>query len=424
MLNKFIKILSSRKEFCIKSFGQSMLPLFSQTSILYYKRIKFLQTKVNDLILVKKDNILFTHRVIYKTDKYLITKGDNNLISDGRIYPKQIVGKAYQIKRGIHIINPEDIYLFQSTQYFREIVKITQRFEKEKIEYVFLKGLPLHLYFEKIHPKRIYADADLLISKTDRNKVKKILVSLDFKQANTSYSSIHKKLKDKDTEVLFYKKLGVFFVNLDIHLEAGFLFNQLGRLDSLYKEKYIDEITDQFIKSRKYVHIQNNYFPILLYDWLVIYLCLHFFHHNFRGIYRLELADSVIRKKFVNKGANIWIDVEEKIIKYKLQNFVYPSFLLLKKYSHTPLPSNFLNSIKPNSHKINFIKNNILSENIFDDETRMEAGVKRFKNLYYLSPNPLYIRLLVFLNIQVIYSFFWVMIFLLRRSVKSILKSF
>lgn len=76
-----------------------MMPILQPNDVIHYRKTTFSQCKTNDFIMVKKNGQLFTHRVIYKTKNYLITKGDNNLDSDGRIYPRQIIGKFYQIKR-------------------------------------------------------------------------------------------------------------------------------------------------------------------------------------------------------------------------------------------------------------------------------------------------------------------------------------
>ncbi len=105
--------------------------------------------------MVKKNTHLFTHRVIYKTVNYLVTKGDNSFESDGKILPRHIIAKVYKIKRNTQTFNPESLYLLQSTLYLQEINQIKKLFEREKIDFVFLKGLPLHLYYEKTHPRRM-----------------------------------------------------------------------------------------------------------------------------------------------------------------------------------------------------------------------------------------------------------------------------
>ncbi|MGB9707692.1 MAG: signal peptidase I, partial [Microgenomates group bacterium] len=109
-INKIIQNLSLP----LKSQGQSMFPLLQENDIVFFKKIPFSKIKINDIIVFKKNSQLITHRVIYKNKKYLITKGDNNPKSDGKIFSKQIIGKVYQIKRNGQIIKPETLYLIQS----------------------------------------------------------------------------------------------------------------------------------------------------------------------------------------------------------------------------------------------------------------------------------------------------------------------
>ncbi len=408
----------------IKSFGHSMFPLLHDGDIVYLKRIRFSAIKVNDIITIRKLGKIFTHRVIYRIGKSLITKGDNNLSSDGKIYPKQIIGKLYQVKRGSNIFNPEDIYLIQSSLYFAEIVKIKKALEKEKIDFVFLKGLPLHLYFEGKHPRRIYADCDILIAPKDYPKAKKILEKRGYRYHDDSYSKTHRILKDKYTEFSFYKTINNFPVLFDVHLEPVFMMNQLGKLEMLYMQKFIDSLTENFLREKQQLAINNYQFPILSSSNLILYLSLHFFHHNFRGAYRLELLDRVIRKALqISPPPRVSLALSEKILDYQLQNFVYPVFLLLKKYYDTPITKSFLAEIKPNGDKLNYISKSILRINIFDEQSRVDEGLLRFKNLFFLSPSPLWKKMLIIFNIQVVYSAFWLMIFFLRRSFKRFFKS-
>lgn len=412
MIDRFLKSESHIK---IKSFGNSMTPILLDEDIVYFKKAKFSQIKTNDIITVKKLNKLFTHRIIYKTNKYLITKGDNNIISDGRIYPNQIVGRLYQIKRNGEILNPENIYLIQSSLYFAEIVKIKKALEKEKIDFVFLKGLPLHLYYEGAHPRRIYADCDILVSLEGQSNIHRLLIKNGFKKSETSYSSIHKILKNKETEDMYYKKINGVPVLFDVHYEAVFMMNQIGKLNELYPQKSTDQMSKQFLKERMIVQIQNENFPILSPPDLIIYLALHFFHHNYNGIFRLELLNTIFQKIHYSRRTYVSSSVIF-IRKYKLENFVYPTFLLLQKYFKTPIPKKFMDSIKPHRNKMKYIDENILRINIFNDEPRIKAGVTRFKNLFYLSPQPLWRNILIIFNPAVIYSIFWVILRKLKRK--------
>jgi len=398
----------------IKTFGQSMRPLFFDGDIVYLKRIKFPQLKVNDIVCVKKNDDNFTHRVIYKSRSYLITKGDNNKKSDGKIYSRQIIGRVYQAKRNNQIFRPEELYLMQSTLYFLEIVKIKKILEKEGIDFVFLKGLPLHFYFEKNHPQRIYLDCDILVAKKNFEKTVCVLRSFGYKKIDTSLSKTQKKLKDKEIEASFYKVISGFPVVFDVHLEAAFLMTQLGRLEALYQQKLVNQLTDVFLKEKKYIRVKNEKFPILSADNLIIYLALHFFHHNFKGAFRLEFLNRVINHHLSKNRGNTESRISQKIVHYRLQNFIYPTLILLNRYYHSPAVKKLLTLLKKKVTRFN--KKNVLKVNIFDEETRLTAGITRFTNLFLLSPNSFLRKMTIFLNPQVLYLLFWVIAAKLRSK--------
>ncbi len=406
-MKKLIASLQQQRQFHLKSQGQSMLPILQPNDVLYYKKTAFAQTKPNDLIMVKKGNNLFTHRIIHKTKKSLVTKGDNNLESDGKIYPRQIIAKVDQVKRNRQIFNPESLYLLQSTLYFQEIVKIKKALEKEKIDFVFLKGLLLHLNFEKSHPKRIYLDCDVLIKKQDFNKAQTILQQYNYKRSDNLLSKRIKRNIGEEMEVSYYKLLNGFAITFDLHFEVDITIVHLNQLELLYPQKYIDQLTREFLLTKKSVKIQNEPFFILNAEFLILYLALHFFHHNYQGAFRLEFLDKIICQGHFRSV--LWTDISKKILDYQLQNFVYPVFVLLKKLYKTHIPIYFLKSIQPSIFYLNYLTSIINDpSSVFDDEQRIKAGVNRFKNLFYLSPRPLWIKTLVFLNPQVLYSIFWV----------------
>lgn len=398
----------------IKSFGNSMKPLLYENDFVYFEKIKTKQIKTNDILLIKKGPF-FIHRTIYKNDRYLITKGDNNLLSDGRIRPNQVLGRVVKIKRGKNLYKPEDVYLIQSSLYLKEIIKIKKILEKNRIEYVLLKGLPLHFFFEGTHPKRLYADCDILVDKKEFEKARKILSRFGYKNTNNDLSSIQRKLKDKETESSFFKIINGFPVVFDIHLEPVFLMTQIGSLNALYPQNLINRLTIALLETKREIIINDEKFFILNSKFLILYLALHFFHHNFRGAFRLDFLDKVIRKSHFKK--HDWIDIKTTIDNYSLGNFVGPVFCLLKKYYQTPLPLFLTHQlVNPLTHKL-------INLNIFNDESRLEAGVNRFKNIFFLSPRPLIIKLLVFLNPQVIYSIFFVLKEKLSYFLRAVLKN-
>jgi len=412
-MNTLLSLIRSQSYFPLKSQGQSMQPILFDNDIVYFKKTAFSKIKVNDLIVFYQKKQIICHRVVYKTNRFLITKGDNVLLPDGKVYPRQILGRVYQIKRNGQLFDPQTLYLIQSTHYFNEIVKIKNEFDRQKINYLFLKGLPLHLYFEGEHPKRLYADCDVLVDKKDFNRAQKILYRFGYQKSDTSLSSLQKKLKDKEVENAYWKTINGFSVIFDLHTEVVFMMTQLGKLDQLYPQQLINQLTEEFLAAKKKIKINDEQFLILHFEFLILYLALHLFHHNFQGSFRYQFFNIVVRKSKLN--TKDWRKVGETIAKYKLNNFVYPVFYLAKKYYQTPIPNSFLNQIKPVNPLANKLINKLTLTNILADEPRIRAGVNRFKNLFFLSPNPLWKKIFVFFNPQVIYSIFFVVFHKIKR---------
>jgi len=426
-MQKILKYLLQKRLFSLKAEGNSMFPILHSGDTVYFRKTPPNKIKVNDFVLVMNNNKLFTHRVIYKKilrqaqddggGGFLITKGDNNPKSDGKIYPKQIISKVVKVKRNRKEFDPNQIYLLQSSLYLQEIIKIKRKFEKKSIDFVFLKGLPLHLSYENTHPRRIYADCDVLVNKNDFQKAENILLKQEYKKQDSSMSKGQQNIKDKESELAYYKIINGFVVMFDLHLEVVFMMTQLGRLEALYPQKLIDKLTEKCLKTKRGIKINGESFQTLDMRYLILYLALHFFHHNYQGAFRLEFLDKIIRKS--KRDSDLINQLIESVKIYRLQNFVYPAFVLLKKYYQTPIPISFLKSIRPN-----FMYGSVATDpyiknlNIFDDEPRVKAGINRFKNLFFLSPQPLWRKIFVFANKQVIYSIIWIV----WNKVKKLLK--
>ncbi len=383
-----------------------MFPVLLDGDVISIKKRAFHNLKVNDIISVKKGKRIFTHRITYQHSSYVITRGDNNLISDGRVYPRSFLGIVEKITRNVdkqrQTLNINDIYLFQSTLYFQELVKVKNIFEKEGLSYVLLKGLPLHLFYEGSHTKRIYSDCDILIDKEDIDKVKKILKRLGFNISDTSYSKLQKKLKSHDTEITFYKVINNIPVYLDIHLEAVFLLTQVGNLNSLYPSKLTIEFTKKLLTEHRTIKVLNQNFKILSAENLIIYLMLHLFHHNFTGTYRYNLLVDILKTEKIDYDSLI------KLVKdFKLSNFVYPVIVLIQKYYKIKMTKEFINHIKPKKRLLITTKMILIGVNIFNEDYRVTGGVKRFKILYSLSPRSKIRKALIFANLEVMYFIFW-----------------
>ena len=394
-----------------------MSPLLLDGDVVFIKKTGFKNVNINDLICVKKSGKIFTHRVIYRSNNFVVTKGDNNTQSDGKVFSKNLIGLVFQIIRNNQLFNPTDLYLMQSTVYFKEIVSVKKALEKEKINFLFLKGLPLHLYLEGKHPGRVYADCDLLVEEKQLAIVNKMFRRLDYKPQDSSLSEFQKKLRGKEPEISFNKTTFGFTVSFDIHIKPVFLMVQISKLNELYPNKLLDSLTKRFLNNKRYVEIDREIFPILQRSDLLVYLILHLYHHNLKGAFRFDFIENLIQKEPVN-----YKEVEDLIKDYKLQNFVYPGFLLLAKYYKVKFSKSFLQSIEP-SHKIlDFIYKNLLKISIFDDELRIEAGIERFKNLFFLSPRGFLEKIPIFFNAEVLYAVFWVFILRFRSASSQMLK--
>lgn len=400
-----IKKLIGKKSFTLSSSGNSMLPLLRTGDLVYYKKCSFQSIRINDILLINKRRKLFTHRVIYKTDSYIITKGDNNSTSDGKIYSHQIVAKARYFRRGDKKMRLEGLYTAQSLLYFHEITTIIKAFQKKAVDVLILKGLPLHLFYEGRRPNRLYSDCDILIAYKDKEKATSVLTGYGYIKGDTALSALHKRLRDKETEDSFYKLVGSFPVVLDIHYEVIFMMTQLGKLDPLYPQSLIDEMTASFLKDKRDVYIDAKEYPILSESNLILYLMLHFFHHNFTGTHRLSLIHNILSK--IRDKTALFNDVAAGIHRYHLKAYIYPTLLLLIKYYKTPIPPAFMEAVIPPESQYSYINRHVLAPSIFDERLRVQNGIVRFKNLFFLSPLPIWKKSLVFMNPAVIYSMAW-----------------
>lgn len=422
-MSDFTRLLLSRNTFSLRSRGDSMLPVIRSGDMVTYRKIPFSKIRTNDVLLVEKDGRLLTHRVAYTSNKYVVLKGDNNRLSDGKVYPRHIIAKAVSLKRNGVDFSIDQIYLQQSLLYLHEINRILMLLGKHSVPVVILKGLPLHLYYEGRHPRRLYSDCDILLPETYAGTARAVLEKAGYRRADTRLSAGHGMLKDKQTEETYYKKLGNMPVVFDVHYEAVFMMTQLGTLNELYPQRFIQQMTEEYLSGRRLVNINGSTYPILSEKHLVTYLMLHFFHHNFKGLFRLELIRAIIRKS----RSSLWPGIAADISRYRIQAFVYPGYLLLNRFFPGTVPGNFLSRIAPAPGAREYALRCAKAANVFDTEPRVREGINRFVNLFRLSPLPLRTRVRVFLNPAVLYSAAWTLFhaaasLLLRKNARRLLQ--
>lgn len=399
----FVRIIDKRP---VKVTGSSMEPLFQGGDLVFFKKITGDNFKTNDIVLVGSKDNFFVHRVIYRNGKLAVTRGDNNHKSDGFINLKRVLAKATLIKRGSNTFPPSHIYLIQSSHYLKEIMKLKRIFDKKNIRYSYLKGLPVHFYYEGAHPKKLYFDCDIIVDRESAEKVDSIFINSGYQRIDSSMIKAARLGHGTAPEVSYRKIISGFPVNFDIHFEAVFMMTQLPHLEFLYPKALLSRLTGEILETSKTIEINGIPLPILNENMQAIYLCLHFFHHNFRGIQRLELIHKVIEKS-VKRDKKFFSKCSRIISAYELQNFTTPVFSLLIKYFKTDIPQSFMKSISPKSKVYDFLLPKTGSLDMFDSDSRINSGIIRFRNLVIFSPRPFYVKMLTFFHPKVILYFFY-----------------
>jgi len=407
------QLIGSQVSFSLASDGESMLPLLFPGDKVTYRKVTFRSLKVNDLILISKNRQLFTHRVVYRTERYLITKGDNSHNHDGRIFPSQIWGKVFKVSRHGVTVNPGDVYLLQSGLYLQELRQITKEFDRKKIKYVFLKGLPIHLYYEKQLPQRLYADCDILTVKSDYLKAESVLFKLGFrKEQNSLFSSRYP--EDGTVECAYIKLINGFPIIIDLHLDLAF---RMG-LDALYNKILANQFTEQLLRNRQFIQLENYFFPILNRREQGLYLALHIFRHNYQGVSQFNFLAFFLSKIFKKTD---WGDLFRLIKTFQMNKFVYPVFRLLKKYYQVKVPKEFLDEIRPKGKLNGWLNGKIMETDIFGGKGMVESGSLRFIYLFLLSPTPFFQRMLVFFKPKVPRAVFWVVVLKVKNWRQSLM---
>jgi signal peptidase I len=355
-----------------KTSSKSMIPLILPDDEIVVEKAEVLD--IDDIVVFKRGNRLIAHRVVHKTkDGSLITKGDNNRSSDGKIKEEQILGKVKKIKRNGKTVSLSHIYLTQSSTYMSELKKIVSRFKKLGIDLVILKGLPVHIYVNKKPPKRLYLDIDILVRKKDFSKVKKALSSLDFKKQK---SKLFGKEVKNATQITFAKNTPQFPTVLDLHLEPAIGFTRKRALNKLLPDTRA--YTDYLFKNKKHIKTDKANFPVLDNEALFSYLLLHFFHHNLQGTHRANLIKELAEKKKIS-----WKKVEAVLEKCELENLAYISLESLAKHFNLKTPLKF-------ERKLSFVPSLVSP---FNQGGRYKEALKRIILIFLFSPKPFFEKL-------------------------------
>lgn len=397
-----------------------MLPILHDQDIVEILPISSKQIKVDEIIFYPVKQGYITHRVIYTHPKkeWILTKGDNNLYPDKKIQKKKIIGKVNLVHRQDDSMRLDDYYLFQSTYYFEEIKVFKKQLDIEGIQHVFLKGLPLHIYYKGSFPKRDFADCDLLFKKEDQKKIHSILTKIGYQRQSSNESPLHHLTKEDVHSFEYYKIRGMFKIIFDVHFKAGLFETKLGSTDSLYPPSLSKSFTNELLNQTRTVTVLGDKYKILNHTYLILYLATHIFHHNFKGYHRYNFLTDVFKKKMPS-----FSELSKIAKKYKLDNIMFPVFLLYNKYY---LPKINLNdagrNINPRVKKIS--ENMAKKINIFNDEDLFSSAFNRLYFMYFFTEANFFVKnslYAIFLFNSIIYlrPTVWLKIF--RFSVKRFL---
>lgn len=378
--------LRFRKTFSIKSFGNSMWPLLQDGDIVNVQKKNFSNITINDIICLKSGKKVYTHRVVYKSIKHVITKGDNNATIDKRVFQRNYLGTVTSFIRGGQLFHIDSIYLLQSSTYFDEVSSVLGLFRDYSLEHVVLKGLPIHLYLQKKIPRRIYADCDLLIDEKDFYKAERVLKKRGYKKGGGLNAGA-----SDEVEISYYKQINGVMVIFDLHRQLSFLATNVGDVGILYPNKKKFELVRKFLDEKREVTVEGERFYILNSENLLIYLLLHLFNHNYVGAYRYELIDILLRKK-IN-----YLHVTGIAGQFLIVNFIYPAVLLLDKYYPSNGSKNLVRLINIKKKYRGVISTIVERANIFNEAEEVGVG-KHFKLIYKLSTQNELLKPFVFVN--------------------------
>ncbi|MCX6717062.1 MAG: nucleotidyltransferase family protein [Candidatus Taylorbacteria bacterium] len=390
--------------FQIHSKGDSMLPILMNGDIIEFTKSSYEELSVNDIVLIYHNGIFLTHRLIYKVKKYCITRGDNNAKSDTQVKPEQLIAKAIRFKRKGIWHNIQEMYISQSLTYLTEISKLIKLLRQNKIRHVFLKGVMISLRYESRIPQRIYADCDILIQREQSKQIEEVFNILGYRKINeTSLKSIS---ENESPEISFIKIIGKTPVVFDVHLEPVFLMTKLGGMNLLYSKDNRVKLGKILIDSSEKIKIGGLSYSLLDSSMQILYLALHVFHHNYTDIVRLKLIDAVIRKATKRKG--MWKFFIKATNDFSLQNYIIPVLIQLKVYFTSPIPQSVFKSLQTDffTRKVGEWAAN--SIDVFSQDNRIRAGIRRFILIFILSPEPYLKKILLFLYPGTIKSVFLV----------------
>jgi len=313
----------------LKIKDQNMYPLLQMGDIATFKKTSFTLVKPNDLVLITRKNSPIVRRIILKNDEYCITKIDGGKMSDNTVITAHsIIYAISSVKRRSVTIDLYEGYAVQSSVYWHQILVLMDSFKKNHIDFVFLKGLPLHLYYEKNYPKHMYTDCDILVNPFSKNKLEGAFHEMGYVKENDSSPSFQRFAQHEEIELDFTRKVSGIIVRFDVHYSVSMSTVHFNGL-----RKKLGSLSKEMLMTKKYVSIDSKRFPLLKEDLLILYLLLHQVNHSWKdlkgAVFINTIVNSIAKKR---KGHIDWKVILDTAKKYSILNFIIPGLYLQKIY--------------------------------------------------------------------------------------------
>jgi len=164
------------------------------------------------------------------------------------------------------------------------ILKLVKEFENNDIKYIVFKGYAISKSLYSNSNDRPYADIDLIIDPSQKNKVIKIFSELNYSNPFDRDYSFTRGQIVRRKELTPHK----IFIELDIHffMIGNFILRNIYCFDELYKEKQNIKVQDRTINTISKYHA-------------FIHCCIHYyFHHKKRDLLKdIWLYDIKLRSE-------------------------------------------------------------------------------------------------------------------------------
>ena len=212
---------------------------------------------------------------------------------------------------------------------------ISKRFNKEKIQFILLKGLVLEKKIYSPHT-RLFIDLDFLIKEKDLDKADNVLKELGYSSEKDIYPEDY--YKEYKPHIVLINKQGNLKVELHTSLTETYAPFNIKSLD--------------LFKDSKSLRINGLRTRVLCNEHIILHQCLHFVYVH---AYDSPLISCYEISTFINKNEIDWKKLIRICKSTKASVFVYQAISISKKMFKSQAPKYVLKQLKDNSRKSTLI---------------------------------------------------------------------